>query len=111
MDNLVKMGQECAASADPSERRRIEGEIEEIKTKFAEINRKSDDRMTLLDEAYGIAKEYHDKLIALEKWLDGAEKKIKDMETVPTEEDQIQRRINEHDKLPPRNHWQTAFFR
>jgi len=55
--------------------------------------------MQLLEEAFGIAKEYHDKFIVLEKWLDKAEKKIKDMEVVPTEEDQIQRRIQEHDKL------------
>ena len=55
--------------------------------------------MQLLEEAFGIAKEYHDKFIVLEKWLDKSEKKIKDMEVVPTEEDQIQRRIQEHDKL------------
>merc|ERR1719367_2686496 len=99
VDNLIKMGSECAATADPSEKRRIEGEIEFCKNKFAEINKKSDDRMQLLEEAFVIAKEYHDKLIALEKWLDGTEKKVKDMEVVPTEEDQIQRRIHEHDKL------------
>ena len=99
VDNLIKMGSECAATADPSEKRRIEGEIEFCKNKFAEINKKSDDRMQLLEEAFVIAKECHDKLIALEKWLDGTEKKVKDMEVVPTEEDQIQRRIHEHDKL------------
>ena len=63
------------------------------------MNKKSDDRMQLLEEAFGIAKEYHDKLIVLEKWLDKTEKNIKDMEVVPTEEDQIQRRIKEHEKV------------
>merc|ERR1719278_2300529 len=99
IDNLVKMGKDVAANADPSERRRIEGEIETIKTRFGDLNKKCDDRMQLLEEAFGIAKEYHDKFIVLEKWLDKSEKKIKDMEVVPTEEDQIQKRINEHDKL------------
>ena len=33
IDNLVKMGKDVAANADPSERRRIEGEIETIKTR------------------------------------------------------------------------------
>ena len=46
-----------------------------------------------------MAKEYADKLGPLEKWLDKTEKKIKEMETVPTEEDQIQRRIREHEKV------------
>ena len=46
-----------------------------------------------------MTKEYADKLGPLEKWLDKTEKKIKEMETVPTEEDQIQRRIREHEKV------------
>ena len=99
IDNLVSMGTDVAANAEPSERRRIEGEISQIQSKFAELNKKSDDRMQLLDEAYGIAKEYYDKFIVLEKWLDKTESKIKEMEVVPTEEDQIKRKIQEHDKL------------
>ena len=99
IDNLVSMGQDVAGNAEPSERRRIENEISMVQSKFAELNKKSDDRMQLLDEAYGIAKEYYDKFIVLEKWLDKAEGKIKEMEVVPTEEDQIKRRIQEHDKL------------
>ena len=45
------------------------------------------------------AKEYANKLGPLEKWLEKSEKKVKEMEVVPTEEDQIQRRIREHEKL------------
>ena len=55
--------------------------------------------MGLLEDAYKMAKEYSDKLGPIEKWLTGAEKKVKDMETVPTEEDQIQKRIKEHDQI------------
>merc|ERR1719208_370440 len=46
-----------------------------------------------------MAKEYADKLGPIEKWLEKTEKTIKEMETVPTEEDQIQRRIREHEKV------------
>jgi dystonin len=99
IDNLVKMGHDIAANAEPSERRRIEGEISNMQTRFADLNKRCDDRMQLLEEAFGIAKEYHDKLNALEKWLDQTEKTIKDMEVVPTEEDQIQKRIQEHDRV------------
>jgi dystonin len=99
IDSLVKMGKEIAASADPSERRKIEGDIANLQNRFADLNKKNSDRMTLLEEAMQMAKEYHDKLGPLEKWLGLAEKRVKDMEVVPTEEDQIQRRINEHDKL------------
>ena len=99
IDNLVKMGREIASSAEPNEARRIEGEINNMTSKFADLEKKCEDRMNLLEEAFGMAKEYHDKLGPLEKWLDKAEKKVKEMEVVPTEEDQIQKRITEHDKL------------
>ena len=99
IDSLIKMGREIAASADPAEKRRIEGEIGQMENRFKDLNKKCSDRMELLEEAMQMAKEYHDKLGPLEKWLDVTEKKVKDMEVVPTEEDQIQRRINEHEKL------------
>merc|ERR1712106_1266995 len=97
--SLVKTGQEIAASADPSERRRIEGEVQALQDRYGNLNQKCDERMDLLEEALKMAKEYADKLGPLEKWLDKTEKKIKEMETVPTEEDQIQRRIREHEKV------------
>jgi DNA repair exonuclease SbcCD ATPase subunit len=97
--SLVKTGHEIAANADPSEKRRIEGEIAALQDRYGSLNQKCADRMALLEDAMKMAKEYADKLGPLEKWLDKTEKKIKEMETVPTEEDQIQRRIREHEKL------------
>merc|ERR1719367_1888020 len=99
IDALLKTGAEIAQTADPTERRRIEGEMSNLKTRYADLNKKCQDRMDLLEDAMQMAKEYQDKLGPLEKWLDITEKKVKDMEVVPTEEDQIQKRINEHDKL------------
>merc|ERR1719367_2005777 len=99
IDALLKTGAEIAATADPSEKRRIEGEMNSLKTRYQDLNKKCADRMDLLEDAMQMAKEYQDKLGPLEKWLDITEKKVKDMEVVPTEEDQIQKRINEHDKL------------
>jgi len=97
--SLVKTGQEIAANADPAERRRIEGEIRALQDRYESLNLKCNDRMTLLEDAMKMAKEYADKLGPLEKWLDKTEKKVKEMETVPTEEDQIQKRIREHEKV------------
>ena len=99
IESLIKTGKEIAASADPAERRKIESDINNLENRYADLNKKCADRMNLLEEAMQMAKEYQDKLGPLEKWLDKTEKKVKEMEVVPTEEDQIQRRINEHDKL------------
>merc|ERR1719232_2579582 len=99
VESLIKTGQEIAAAADPSERRRIEGEINGLRDRYANLNHNCAERMELLESAMKMAKEYADKLGPLEKWLDKAEKKVKEMEVVPTDEDQIQRRIREHEKL------------
>eukprot|EP00090_Calanus_glacialis_P003456 TRINITY_DN1255_c0_g1_i12.p1 TRINITY_DN1255_c0_g1~~TRINITY_DN1255_c0_g1_i12.p1 ORF type:complete len:5152 (+),score=1465.32 TRINITY_DN1255_c0_g1_i12:61-15516(+) len=97
--SLVKTGQEIAASADPSEKKRIEGEVQALQERYGNLNQKCADRMDLLEDAMKMAKEYADKLGPLEKWLEKTEKKVKEMETVPTEEEQIQRRIREHEKV------------
>merc|ERR1719297_580498 len=99
VESLIKTGQEIAAAADPSERRRIEGEVSGLRDRYANLNHMCAERMELLENAMKMAKEYADKLGPLEKWLDRAEKKVKEMEVVPTDEDQIQRRIREHEKL------------
>merc|ERR1719438_419270 len=99
VESLIKTGQGIAAAADPSERRRIEGEVQALQDRYSNLNQKCADRMDLLEDAMKMAKEYADKLGPLEKWLDKAEKKVKEMEVVPTDEDQIQRRIREHEKV------------
>ena len=74
---------------------RLKKEISQLKLEQEEVKRmrqkleEQADRMDLLEDAMKMAKEYADKLGPLEKWLDKTEKKIKEMETVPTEEDQI----------------------
>merc|ERR1719412_1057779 len=70
-----------------------------IASRYQDLNVKCADRMALLEDAMKMAKEYADKIGPIEKWLDKTEKKIKEMETVPTEEDQIQKRIREHEKV------------
>ena len=99
IESLVRMGKEIASSADPAEKRKIEADIDNLQSRYAGLNKRCADRMALLEEAMGMAREYHDKLGPLEKWLDRTEKKVKDMRTVPTEEDQIQRRIAEHGRV------------
>lgn len=40
-----------------------------------------------------------DKLVPVLEWLEKAERKVKEMELVPTDEEKIQQRIREHDAL------------
>ena len=44
-----------------------------------------------------MAKEFQDANNPLLQWLERMQKKLKDMETIPTDEEKIQRKIQEHD--------------
>lgn len=46
-----------------------------------------------------LANSYQDKLLPLLDWLDNAERKVKDMSHMPTDEDKMQQRIKDHDVL------------
>jgi hypothetical protein len=45
--------------------------------------------MILLEKALPLAKDYQDKLTPLDKWLDVTEKRLRDLEMVPTDESLI----------------------
>lgn len=99
IDSIIRMGHEICASADPAKKQMIQKDIAHMEQKYMDLNKKCKDRTDLLEEAMQMAKEYQGKLGPLEKWLDQMEKKVSRMEIVPTDEDQIQKRIHEHDKI------------
>jgi len=118
------MGNEVAAGADPNERKAIERQLQDLMQRFDNLTEGAAQRMVALEQAMVAAKEFQvsfaivqkrvsffhrsrflnffilqDKLVPLLEWLDGTEKKIKDMELIPTDEEKIQLRIREHDAL------------
>jgi DNA repair exonuclease SbcCD ATPase subunit len=58
-----------------------------------------DERMNVLKKAMAIVKEFQDKFFPIANWLDEMESKIKDMEVVATDEERIQKSIEEHSVL------------
>ncbi|XP_050545575.1 microtubule-actin cross-linking factor 1 isoform X5 [Daktulosphaira vitifoliae] len=99
MSSIFDMGNEVAANADPRERREIEQQLKDLSQRFNTLDRGATKRMDDLQRAMVVAKEFIEKLTPLLEWLDKSEKKIKDMELVPTDEEKIQQRIKEHNKL------------
>lgn len=97
MSSLFAMGSEVAAGADPSERKAIERQMRDLMQRFDNLTEGAAQRMDALERAMIVAKEFQDKLVPILEWLDSTEKKIKDMELVPTDEEKIQQRIKEHD--------------
>lgn len=99
MSSLYNMGQEVAGGADPKERKTIEKQLKELVGRFDNLTESAAERMEALEQAMGVAKQFQDKLIPLSIWLDKTEKRVRDMELVPTDEEKIQQRVTEHDAL------------
>ena len=58
-----------------------------------------DERMNALKKTVAIVREFQDKFFPIANWLDEMESKIKDMEVVATDEERIQKSIEEHSVL------------
>lgn len=106
MSSLATMGQEVAASADPAERKQVEKQLKELVGRFDKLCNGAEGRQEALEKAMEVAKRFQDKLAPLNEWLDKTEKKIKDFEVVPTDEEKIQQRLKEHDV----NYYFLTFF-
>lgn len=96
LSSIFDMGNEVAANVDPRERKEIETQLKELSQRFDNLDRGATKRMDDLQRAMGVAKDFLEKITPLLEWLDKSEKKIKDMELIPTDEEKIQQRIKEH---------------
>lgn len=99
MSSLFSMGNEIAKEAEPSERKAIEKQLKDLIGRFDALTEGAQQRTLALEQAMKVAKQFQDKLLPLQDWLDNKERKIKDMELIPTDEEKIQQRIREHDIL------------
>lgn len=99
MSSLFQLGQEVAANCDPAEKAAIERQLKELMGRFDALTDGAQERTLALEKAMHVAKQFQDKLVPLTRWLEGAERQIKAMEVIPTDESKIQQRINEHDRL------------
>lgn len=99
MTSLFNMGNEIAKEADPKERKAIEKQLKDLIGRFDALTEGAQQRTLDLEQAMHVAKQFQDKLLPLQDWLDRSERKVKDMELVPTDEEKIQQRIREHDAL------------
>lgn len=110
MSSLFTMGNEIAADADPAERKAIERQLKELMGRFDRLTDGAQQRTLDLEQAMHVAKQFQDTLVPLQDWLDKTEKKVKDMELVPTDEEKIQQRIREHDVSTALSYFQKHYI-
>ncbi|XP_017836803.1 dystonin isoform X21 [Drosophila busckii] len=99
MGSLANLGKEVAQHCAPAERSAIEQQLNELMKRFDALTNGAEQRELDLEEAMEVAKRFHDKISPLELWLDNTERSLKSMELIPTDEEKIQQRIREHDRL------------
>jgi len=99
MTSLFNMGNEIAKEAEPAERKAIEKQLKDLVERFDALTEGAQKRTLDLEHAMKVAKEFQDKLLPLQDWLERSEKKVRDMELIPTDEEKIQQRIREHGVL------------
>ncbi|KAK3864233.1 hypothetical protein Pcinc_030068 [Petrolisthes cinctipes] len=99
MQALLSMGRNLAADLEPSEKAAVEGQLDDLLNRFDDANARSQERMEALEETLKVAKEFQNKLNPITMWLERTEKKLKEMSTIPSDEEKIQRLIREHDSL------------
>ncbi|XP_071543036.1 uncharacterized protein shot isoform X14 [Panulirus ornatus] len=99
MQALLAMGRNLAADLEPSEKAAVEGQLDDLLNRFDDAGARSQERMEALEETLKVAKEFQNKLNPISEWLERTEKKLKEMSVVPSDEEKIQRLLDEHDNL------------
>lgn len=95
INSIIELGKDISKSDNPT----VENEIFQVELDYENLSKKCLERMNLLEEAIQMAKEYHDKLASNEQWLNQMEQNLKQLETVPTDETQIQKQIERHQEI------------
>lgn len=99
ISSLVQLGEEVARGCDPSEKVNIEMQLKDLTGRFDRLKNKANDRTKLLENAVDVAKLLQDQLAPLSTFLDRAERTLKNLENIPTDEDKLQQSLFEHDRL------------
>ncbi|KAL4716459.1 hypothetical protein ACJJTC_015887, partial [Scirpophaga incertulas] len=99
MSSLFAMGNEVAAGCSPAERKAVESQLKGLMQRFDALTDAAHQRMLALDQAMKVAKQFQEQLEPLIEWLGTAERKVKALELVPTDEEKIQQKIREHKAL------------
>ena len=99
MQDLIDMGRNLAADVDPSEKANVDRQMQDLVGRFDDANGRSQDRMEALEEAVKVAKAFQNKINPILEWLTRSEKKLKEMSIVPSDEEKIQRLIDQHERL------------
>ncbi|XP_035231691.1 microtubule-actin cross-linking factor 1-like isoform X1 [Stegodyphus dumicola] len=99
MSSLMQMGTEIMKNAEPMERMQIESQLGDLMQRFEELSNAAQERTDALERTIPVAKDFQDRIIPLDEWLEQTEKKLSAMATIPTDQEKIRQRMMEHEAL------------
>lgn len=99
MSSLMQMGNEIMKNAEPMERMQIESQLSDLMQRFDELSNSAQERTDALERTIPVAKDFQDRIVPLEEWLEQTEKKLAAMATIPTDQEKIRQRMIEHEAL------------
>ncbi|GFW43673.1 hypothetical protein TNCV_4770221 [Trichonephila clavipes] len=99
MSSLMQMGNEIMKNAEPMERMQIESQLGDLMQRFDELSNSAQERTDALERTIPVAKDFQDRIVPLEEWLEQTEKKLASMATIPTDQEKIRQRMIEHEAL------------
>ncbi|GBM86483.1 Dystonin [Araneus ventricosus] len=99
MSSLMQMGNEIMKNAEPLERMQIESQLGDLMQRFDELSNSAQERTDALERTIPVAKDFQDRIVPLEEWLEQTEKKLAAMATIPTDQEKIRQRMIEHEAL------------
>lgn len=99
INSLSDLGNELMKKLDSSDRNALERKLNDILRRYEALCSGAQDRLNQLEQVVPLAREFAERLAKAQDWLDGAERKLQSLMTVPTDQDRIRKRIADHRAL------------
>ncbi|XP_075678406.1 microtubule-actin cross-linking factor 1, isoforms 6/7-like isoform X9 [Dermatophagoides pteronyssinus] len=96
IDNLQELGRALMLNVDRMERNQIEKQLADVNRRFNRLLDLCNERMKILDEILPLAKEFSEKIVPLQEWLESSVRKLTTLQAFSIEPNKLNRRISEH---------------
>ncbi|KAH7645757.1 microtubule-actin cross-linking factor 1-like protein [Dermatophagoides farinae] len=96
IDNLQELGRALMNNLDRAERNQIEKQLADVNRRFNRLFDSCNERMKMLDDILPLAKEFSEKIVPLQEWLESSVRKLTTLQAFSIEPNKLNRRISEH---------------
>lgn len=96
INSLQELGKELMENLDRAERTQIEKQLADIDRRFNALMSNCDERMRVLESTLPVAKEFSEKIVPLQNWLEAANRKLSTLQSYSIDQDKLAHRISEH---------------